>query len=215
MTKNNGGINSMLTSIRPSNNASFKEKPSSTFIQKKGSINQVKDINLNRHNSKKKNYTMDSKSTQTELNIIRKDIKFITVNMLNMNLRVLNLSDNKIIYLPDEICDLNQLTTITVDKNNLKEIPHEIGQLYQLKIVNFSYNDIRIVPESLGNCKNLTDLSLNDNKIELLPRTIGNCDKLTTILIQNNLIYALPRSLAELNNLNILSLEWFQYFDPP
>jgi hypothetical protein len=39
---------------------------------------------------------MDLKSTQVEMKIIAKDIKFVTVNMLNPNLRIINLSDNKI-----------------------------------------------------------------------------------------------------------------------
>ena len=75
----------------------------------------VKDITL----YKKKSYTMDLKSTQTELIIKQKDFKFITVNMLNMNLRLINLSENKIMYLPDEICELNQLIEMRVEKNNL------------------------------------------------------------------------------------------------
>ena len=43
------------------------------------------------------------------MKITAKDIKFVTINMLNPNLRIVNLSDNKIQYLPDEICDLIQL----------------------------------------------------------------------------------------------------------
>ena len=39
-----------------------------------------------------KRYQMDKKSTQTELKITKKDIKFITVNMLNMNLKEINFS---------------------------------------------------------------------------------------------------------------------------
>lgn len=49
---------------------------------------------------------MDFKSTQTEMNIIGKDIKFVTVNMLNPNLKTINLSENKLVNLPDEICEL-------------------------------------------------------------------------------------------------------------
>ena len=45
---------------------------------------------------------------------IAKDLKFVTVNMLNPNLRIINLSDNKIQSLPDEICDLTQLIELYV-----------------------------------------------------------------------------------------------------
>lgn len=63
---------------------------------------------------------MDKKSTQTELKITKKDIKFITVNMLNMNLKEINFSQNKILYLPDEMCELRNLEKLEIDKNNLK-----------------------------------------------------------------------------------------------
>ena len=51
---------------------------------------------------------------------MRKDIKFITVNMLNMNLKEINFSQNKILYLPDEMCELRYLEKLELDKNNLK-----------------------------------------------------------------------------------------------
>lgn len=52
---------------------------------------------------------MDKKSNLTELVISKKDIKFVTVNMLNMNLKIINLQSNKIKLLPDEICDIKCL----------------------------------------------------------------------------------------------------------
>jgi len=72
---------------------------------------------------------MDRKSQQTELKIIGKDIKFVTVNMLNMNLRRINLSENKILYLPEEIGDLKDLEELKIDNNNLKKLPDTLGKL--------------------------------------------------------------------------------------
>ena len=54
------------------------------------------------------------------MKIVAKDIKFVTVNMLNPNLRVINLSDNKILNLPDEISELMQLLELSIQKNNIK-----------------------------------------------------------------------------------------------
>jgi len=105
--KRENRVHSMVAGLRPSiTNNSFKEKPPSQLFNHKSSVNQVKDMSMSRSTYKKKNYTMDLKSTQTEMKIVAKDIKFVTVNMLNPNLRLINLSDNKILYLPDEICDL-------------------------------------------------------------------------------------------------------------
>jgi Leucine-rich repeat (LRR) protein len=72
---------------------------------------------------------MDRKSQQTELKIIGKDIKFVTVNMLNMNLRSINLSENKILYLPEEIGDLKDLEELKIDNNNLKKLPDTLGKI--------------------------------------------------------------------------------------
>ena len=72
---------------------------------------------------------MDRKSQQTELKIIGKDIKFVTVNMLNMNLRKVNLSENKILYLPDEIGELHDLEELKIDNNNLKKLPDTLGKI--------------------------------------------------------------------------------------
>tara|TARA_B110000285_G_scaffold227158_1_gene287986 strand:+ start:1300 stop:1500 length:201 start_codon:yes stop_codon:yes gene_type:complete len=66
---------------------------------------------------------MDKKSTQTELIIANKDLKFITVNMLNMNLKSLNLSGNKIQTLPTEICDLVNLEELSIFKNYVNKLP--------------------------------------------------------------------------------------------
>ena len=71
---------------------------------------------------------MDRKSQQTELKILGKDIKFVTVNMLNMNLRNINLSENKILYLPEEIGDLKDLEELKIDNNNLKKLPDTLGK---------------------------------------------------------------------------------------
>ena len=49
--------------------------------------------------------------------------------MLNMNLRSMNLSENKILYLPDEIGDLKDLEELKIDNNNLKKLPDTIGKL--------------------------------------------------------------------------------------
>lgn len=49
---------------------------------------------------------MDSRSNQTCLDIVGKGMKFLTVNMLNLNLVQITLAQNKIRSLPKEICQL-------------------------------------------------------------------------------------------------------------
>ena len=87
----------------------------------------------------RKKYQM-SNSTQQSLAITKRDIKFITVNMLNMNLREIDFSDNKINYLPDDICDLNSLSKFTCERNHLRLLPDKIGKLKSLITLNLSCN---------------------------------------------------------------------------
>ena len=62
--KRENRVNSMIAGLRPSiTNHSFKEKAGSNFLEKKASVNQVKDMSMSRSTYKKKNYTMDLKST--------------------------------------------------------------------------------------------------------------------------------------------------------
>jgi len=60
---------------------------------------------------------MDNKSTKPDFTIVGKDIKFITVNMLNVNLTRINIKNNKILYLPDEICELSNLKELDASGN--------------------------------------------------------------------------------------------------
>ena len=106
--------------------SNFQRKRSS--VRDSGSVYRADEgsgRNLNDLSSTtaKKKYQMDKKSTQTELVIANKDLKFITVNMLNMNLKSLNLSGNKIQTLPTEICDLVNLEELSIFKNYVNKLP--------------------------------------------------------------------------------------------
>jgi Leucine-rich repeat (LRR) protein len=92
---------------------------------------------------------MSENSNQKEIIISKKDIKFVTVNMLNLQLLHIDVSNNKIIYLPDEICLLSKLVTLKVEHNNLKFLPDDIGNLKHLKVLSAKSNDLRRLPVSL------------------------------------------------------------------
>ena len=85
---------------------------------------------------------MDQKSTQTHLTITKKDLKFITVNMLNMKLQTVDFSDNKLVALPDEICELSQLQQLKLDRNVLQRLPDNIGLLRNLQVLSVPRNDL-------------------------------------------------------------------------
>lgn len=160
-----GGVYSMVTEARyPSqlpteslNNSTVVVNSRSNF-SKRSSINAVKEMSLGRAPGSqsrpgpgtdlssatfgKKRYQMDQKSTQTHLVIAKKDLKFITVNMLNMKLQTVDFSDNKLVTLPDEICELSQLKQLKLDRNVLQRLPDNIGSLHNLQVLSVSRNDL-------------------------------------------------------------------------
>jgi len=58
-----------------------------------------------------------------------KDLKFLTVNMLSKNLKLIDLQNNKIEMLPEEISELMFLEKLKIDNNIIKSLPIKIGQL--------------------------------------------------------------------------------------
>jgi Leucine-rich repeat (LRR) protein len=61
-----------------------------------------------------------------DLSLASKDLKYITVNMLSMNLKLIDLQGNKIEQLPEEISDLIFLEKLKVDSNQLKSLPSKM-----------------------------------------------------------------------------------------
>jgi len=60
-------------------------------------------------------YEMNNNSNEIVLDVKGKDLKYLTINMLNTNLIHVNISKNKISKLPEEICKLQRLETLNVE----------------------------------------------------------------------------------------------------
>lgn len=85
---------------------------------------------------------MDQRSNQTKLSFIKRDIKFLTVNMLNKNLVEIEVQNNKIKYLPDELCELSNLAMLNCSSNLIETLPDNIGLLTNLRTLQCSVNKI-------------------------------------------------------------------------
>ena len=105
------------SSINRAHEMSVGRAPSAV-AEVRGSQSMSRAGNRSRLPSRKR-YQMDQRSTQTKLVIAKKDIKYLTVNMLNMHLVEIDLSGNKISSLPDELCTLANLETLDLGSNQL------------------------------------------------------------------------------------------------
>ena len=69
-----------------------------------------------------------------------KDLKFIAVNMLGRNLKIIDLQGNKLESLPEEVSDLVYLEKLKVDNNQLKYLPKGLHRLENLQALTISNN---------------------------------------------------------------------------
>lgn len=102
---------------------------------------------------------------------------------LSKNLKLLNVSDNHLKFLPDEIVTLHSLITLNVDNNEIKLFPSGVGNLRYLKIITASNNQISSLPstakkwklESLDLSGNTFDPNYENNPAALFPKQLGIC----------------------------------------
>ena len=123
------------------------------------------------------------------------------------DIKVLDLSYNKIISIPPEIGQLVNLQVLNLSNNNLTSIPPELGQLVNLQELDLSYNQLTSIPTEIGQLTNLQVLSLYRNKLTYIPPEIGQLVNLQVLnLSWNKLISVRDADIGKLVNLKELCL---------
>ncbi|KAG6416185.1 hypothetical protein SASPL_123609 [Salvia splendens] len=92
-----------------------------------------------------------------------------------VQLRKLDLSRNRELKeLPDSICKLVELRTLSIANCSLEEIPPEIGKLVQLRQLDLSLNrKIQELPESICSLVELQIMKIAGTTINCLPEALG------------------------------------------
>ncbi|HMQ86859.1 MAG TPA: hypothetical protein PKB07_04715 [Flavilitoribacter sp.] len=101
------------------------------------------------------------------------------------NLESLDLSKNHLADLPD-IWDFTRLYDLHLNGNDLIYLPDSIGKLAQLSILDLSGNRLKGLPETIGRLSNLSDLDLSDNDLERLPESMGRLSELVNLNLSEN-----------------------------
>ncbi|MGQ4873147.1 MAG: leucine-rich repeat domain-containing protein [Promethearchaeia archaeon] len=146
-------------------------------------------------------------------------------------LKVLDLSINRLHNIPDSIGNLKKLEKLDLSYNNFVDLNEAIGQLRSLKELNISSNKIIFLPESfdnltqleilninnnefyyfthrdLKNFKALKEISASNNKIGQLCDDIKYLKSLTWFFLDNNNLKELPESIGEMESLEYFYLE--------
>ncbi|ORX86685.1 RNI-like protein [Anaeromyces robustus] len=124
------------------------------------------------------------------------------------NLRILDLSYNRLKTLPKSIGNLKNLEKLNLSENfDFSELPDSIGNLENLYTLILKKTNLRSLPESIGNLKNLEELNLSESyNFSELPDSIGNLENLHTLNFKKMNLRSLPESIGNLKNLEELNL---------
>lgn len=118
------------------------------------------------------------------------------LNLGNLDyVRHINLDGWGLKSIPQEIFDLKNLRTLSLEFNQIEEIPEELSNLNSLKSFYLNYNQLKRLPSSIGMLSSLKELSLIHNDIENLPKSIANLKKLRHIYVRGSKIEKLPKFL--------------------
>ncbi|XP_026127775.1 leucine-rich repeat and calponin homology domain-containing protein 1 isoform X7 [Carassius auratus] len=114
-----------------------------------------------------------------------------------VSLETLNLYHNCIKSIPDTIISLQSLTCLNISRNQLSVLPACVCGL-PLRVLNASNNKLNALPESIGQLTNLMELDVSCNEITALPRHTGQLKALRELNVHRNLLCVLPEDLADL-----------------
>lgn len=108
----------------------------------------------------------------------------------------LDLSCNRIEWVPGSLFDLHQLQSLNLSHNKIKSLEwddeeergwrHGLLSLCNLDLSNNKINDLGYLPLALSCCKNLRNLQLNNNAIYRIPLELGLLEQLTNIDLLGN-----------------------------
>ncbi|AOX00087.1 GTPase [Moorena producens PAL-8-15-08-1] len=175
---------------------------------------QLKQLSLSRAFFYYDGYQLNEILTEI-FNLSQLKVLDLSVNKLTMlpesigkltNLTQLYLSSNLLTILPESIGKLTNLTQLYLNSNLLTILPESIGKLTNLTQLYLSNNQLITVPESIGKLTKLFELYLSNNQLTTLPESIGKLTKLFELYLSNNQLTTLPESIGKLTNLTLLNL---------
>lgn len=136
----------------------------------------------------------------------------IQVFDLSSTLTILNLSVNKLKFLPASLWEMTKLESLDISSNELESLPPQVEQLTNLQVLNLRHNFLTTLPASLGRCVALQKLNLEYNRLKTLPSLEALTD-LRDLRLKYNQIAQLPPSLGAIKG--CLDLQNNYLVEPP
>ena len=104
---------------------------------------------------------------------------------------------------PDELFDLNQLSSLSIINCSLETLSENIGKLTSLVQLTLDQNLLLNIPWNLGKLSTLTSLSVRNNRRLSSIDTLIGSESLTTIRASNCSISQLPRNIPNLRTIEL------------
>lgn len=129
------------------------------------------------------------------------------------NLKVLNLTGNRLTALPPQIVQLKNLEILKLENNRLTSLlpSYSNVRLNTFEEVYLKNNQLSVFPKALiplpGQISMLTEIDLSNNRVKKLPENIDRLQQLTSLNLNNNQLSSLPVAISKLKNLKVLHLE--------
>lgn len=159
----------------------------------------LKSLPANIFNNAKDIYIQDWLSKDFPLNIC-----------FNEKLIYLNINGGNIEKIPDEIKNLNELQSLTIEGcEYLLEISNAIGELESLKELVINANDnLSSIPEDICKLRNLQSLAIRYSPyLTKIPENIGQLVNLKELDLRRNQLSELPKSITKLKKLEKLYIQ--------
>lgn len=123
------------------------------------------------------------------------------------NLKTLSLQIGMMTELNPLVWSLPKLEVLKVKKTQLKNFVLPEGNLSLLKKCFLSHNQLESLPEDFGRLTYLSELDLSQNKLNTLPPSMAQATLLKRLNLDHNQMTTVPDCLWQWKNLSHLSLD--------
>jgi Leucine-rich repeat (LRR) protein len=107
--------------------------------------------------------------------------------------------NDTIYFLPDNISNWDQLSSLNLEWNRIESLPESFSQLTNLQSLYISNNQLQYLPNDFGDLTNLYFLDIGYNELDSLPESFCNLSGLTYFWAFNNALTTVPACICSLN----------------
>ncbi|RUS24514.1 hypothetical protein BC938DRAFT_473456 [Jimgerdemannia flammicorona] len=148
-------------------------------------------------------------SSLTSLDLTANKLEFLPEDIkLLVSLKSLNVQQNRLTSLPTELGTLTKLETLNLARNAFTSFPLAVCQLggHALRKLTLSGNFIRGLPDDIAQLGSLRELDVSQNALVSLPIVLAQLDELQELNADANQLREIPAQFAALKSIKIISV---------